>query len=120
MTDYVNFDNNKDKQYDADFEFAFRFTRWLLYLSTSWPVHRQNLILYIFVRFFNFIFVSMLTSVIVSPMFLNPIVLCQDLSQKIKDLSLMIICAGYIIRYIIFACNSKTFRDCIRNVFRYF
>ena len=116
MKSVVEFDIIKNKQYNEDYEYAFKYNCWLFYISGTLPVHERNLIFRIFIRFINFVLTIMCFGFLLLPLILEPIFSNQDQSQSILDFILLNISGGFLIKYIIFYCNNKRVQICMKHI----
>ena len=107
----------KNQHYNSDVKYAIQLIRLLLYFSACWPVNKKNncLLLQLFVRFVKSIIILMMAGLVL-PMLLSPLFSNQDQSQSVKDFTMIIVCGGNMIKYIIIASNNKRIEACIKQI----
>ena len=106
----------QNKSYHIDVEFAFKYNRWLLYLSACWPFNeKKSLLLELLNKIGNFLTVFAMIGFVMPLLFLA-ITSNEDKTQQIKDVAFALIGPGYIMKYLIFIYNKSNLKACIEQL----
>lgn len=104
----------ENKTYHEDFEFAFKYNRWLLYLMAAWPDF-QNPILKVCSKIVNvwygFFLLGSLTLHCVTKFYKR-----DELGQLYELMGALNIYLSVLVKYIILVYHNKTISDCIQQM----
>lgn len=105
---------SENTSYNKDFEFAFKYSRWLLYSMAAWP-DLQNSILKVCCRIVSILYIFLIIGGC-SLHFITMFNMGDDLQQFIETLGLLNTYTGILLKYIVIIAHKKTIEACIRQM----
>ena len=102
--------------YNADMEYAYKYSRWLLLAAACWPVSKKKrFILWLCFRLLNIVQLIFMLGFIIT-MFLS--LFYNDLrkSEQAQEIGIVTICIGFTFKYLFLISKSKTYQFCVEQI----